>query len=170
MRRGAMGRLRVSGVILACFVGAITGCLKKADPEVHLIPDGLVGPVVIVYGVSDGAELLRDQRGALIYRIPPSGRLLLQSAPPVGFSRKEYFVQVPGGGQRLLPHQASPNEFQVFGKVHGTAGASGLGQRVVLFTAYLVGVPNQMSDWAVMRDRAVDRAVAENRSPEAGGK
>jgi hypothetical protein len=45
-----------------------------AEPEVHLLPDGFVGHVVLRHGIAGAAPLDRDG-DARVYRIPASGEV-----------------------------------------------------------------------------------------------
>lgn len=63
---------------------------SRAEREIHLIPDGYVGPVLIVFGVKD-AGLPEYERGARVYRIGADGtaRTRLPSNP--GIQRDRFF-------------------------------------------------------------------------------
>ncbi|HZM00319.1 MAG TPA: hypothetical protein VFD43_08715 [Planctomycetota bacterium] len=59
----------------------LAGCRgKQAEPEIHLIPAGYQGQVVILHDVPDG-EPARYEDGARVYPIPPDG--VLRSSTPV---------------------------------------------------------------------------------------
>jgi hypothetical protein len=57
-----------------------------AEPEVHLIPEGFVGHVVLRHGVAGGVPLERDG-GARVYRIPAGG--VLETAAPANHGIRE---------------------------------------------------------------------------------
>ncbi|GAC1654437.1 MAG: hypothetical protein NVS4B3_18420 [Gemmatimonadaceae bacterium] len=70
----------------------------RAEPEVHLLPAGFRGPVVIIYGQPNGDPPRREGRVRL-YIIPPSGVLRTQAAPNRGWSKPSYFY-VDAAGRR----------------------------------------------------------------------
>ena len=70
----------------------------RAEPEVHLIPAGFRGPVLIVYGQPRGAVPAREGR-ARRYAIPAHGVLRTQYGPNPGWSKPRYFY-VDAAGRR----------------------------------------------------------------------
>lgn len=77
----------------------------RAEPEVHLIPAGYTGPVLIIYD-SLGAPVER-QGEARLYRIPMSGILRTQFPPNEGWGRPDYFY-VDSLGHRTVIAAGTP--------------------------------------------------------------
>jgi hypothetical protein len=59
--------------------------LPRAEPEIHLIPNGYVGWVTLAFRAANG-EAPAYEGDARLYRIPSSGVLITQAAPNVGSS------------------------------------------------------------------------------------
>jgi hypothetical protein len=59
--------------------------LPRAEPEIHLIPDGYVGWVTIAFRAANGEPAVYEGRSRL-YRIPQSGILITVVEPNVGSS------------------------------------------------------------------------------------
>ncbi|GAC1657708.1 MAG: hypothetical protein NVS4B3_24570 [Gemmatimonadaceae bacterium] len=68
----------------------------RADPEVHLLPAGFLGPVVIIYGQPNGAPP-RWEGKARLFVIPPTGVLRTQAPPNPGWSNPSYFYVSAAG-------------------------------------------------------------------------
>lgn len=94
-----------SAVVLstACLATVFVGYWNElAEPEIHLLPAGFTGQVVILYDVADGAEAKREQ-GRRVYEIPASGVLRSQFPANKRFywpGRRQLFYRGPSG-QRL---------------------------------------------------------------------
>ncbi len=68
----------VSGLlVLPYLVMMLNVALYRAEPEIHLLPLGFTGPVVIIHGDSTGAPAEYED-GARVYRIPDTGVLRTQ--------------------------------------------------------------------------------------------
>lgn len=86
-----------TGLALLCLVAAC------AEPEVHLIPAGFEGPVIIIFNDPNGAAMRREGR-ARRYDIPPSGILRSQFAPNTGWGRPNYeYVDSVGHRTAIVP-------------------------------------------------------------------
>lgn len=75
------------------FFAVLFGC-QNHDREVHLIPNGYIGKVQIIYDIPEGMPIEYDDRGWRVYRIPENGVLLSQFSPnPGGFrlDDREFF-------------------------------------------------------------------------------
>lgn len=106
--------------------------LNRSEREVHLIPDGYVGPVVIVWDRKDG-ELSSYEKGMRLYRIPPSGVLFTQFQSNSGNvfpGDDQYFYQKADGSRIEIPvrydqgrDKRSPEIPKVM--VYGQQGGSG---------------------------------------------
>jgi hypothetical protein len=81
----------------ALLLGAIF-IWDRAEPEVHLLPVGFRGPVIIVFRQTDGAAPEREGR-ARLYRIPKDGVLRTAYGPNDGWSAPAYFY-VDSSGHR----------------------------------------------------------------------
>ena len=76
-----------------------------AEPEVHLIPAGFIGHVVIRHAHAEGAALERDGT-ARLYRIPADGVLVTQAAANYGVrppERMAFFAVDAAGTRTPLP-------------------------------------------------------------------
>jgi hypothetical protein len=74
------------------------GCSR---PEVHLIPAGYQGDVVILPGYPSGAPPKRDGI-SIVFEIPPSGILITQDQPSSAWHVARYFyINEDGRKQRL---------------------------------------------------------------------
>lgn len=137
--------------LLACRVqGSIT----------HLVPNGYVGPVVIVFDDPGGTSPGRDERGGIIYEIPPDGVLRLRTpAPEAGLYDVEYFYLRADGTRTRVPERADSSVLQVFAVVDGaTAPVEDQGSRWT-WRAYIVGIPSDRHDWIEVRSEATSRAI-----------
>ena len=128
MRRAA------STSVILYLVGALAGCIERAEPATYLIPSGYVGEIHIIFGVPDGTPP-EMQDGRRIYRIPPAGILRTQFAPTYGWGKPLYFyvgpsdnelVGIPWGPAGTI-HENRENRsnpiVEVLGKVVGGVGA-----------------------------------------------
>lgn len=78
---------------------------NEADREVHLLPHGYSGPVLILVGRPDGTER-RDLNGARLYEIPGNGVLLTKFPANSGNffeSTRQFFYVRPDGSRERLP-------------------------------------------------------------------
>jgi hypothetical protein len=83
--------------------GAARGYWDKAEPEVHLIPAGFQGPVLIIYNDSSGSPR-RYEGKARRYDIPPTGILRSQFGPNDGWGRPDYeYVDSTGRRTAIVP-------------------------------------------------------------------
>ena len=70
--------------------------------ETVILPQGFMGTVLIVYKVPIGSLLEHDSSGAITYRIPSNGLLLIRDAAPEHtIYRRHYFFSQPDGS--LVP-------------------------------------------------------------------
>ena len=150
-------RLALATVAALCLVG----CNVELGSEVHLIPDGYAGPVVILFDDPLGDEAPRDGDGAVVYQIPDGGVLRVKNLPPrAGFYRKQFYYVAADGTRRELPHRVDEEVLQVFDDVQGvTEILDGQPTGSMRWAAYVVGLPSSRSDWAQVRDEAAKQAV-----------
>ena len=91
-------------IILA--VAVVAGCVRlpRAEPEIHLIPQGYAGWVRIAFRAANG-EVPVYEGDARVYRIPLSGILITQSKPNVGSSPPwRFFFEDPEGRRTPIVH------------------------------------------------------------------
>lgn len=166
--KAGFNRLRV--LLNAALVGSafavMAGCTRYAEPEVHLIPEGYIGPVNIIYDQPHGAST-RDERGWQVYDVGPNGIHI--SAFESNFGRvtgHEYFYVSPDGDRRRLKysgwefaHRAPDTMFAVWA---GSTGNLGLQSEGAGFYKYFVGTAADYDAWTETR-RVGDlgRALAE---------
>jgi hypothetical protein len=155
-------RLKSSGawVVIAGLL-SILGC-RVSGSITHLIPDGYVGPVVIVFDDPKGEAPKRDENGGVIYEIPPDGVLRLSTpAPEVGFYNISYFYVRPDGARREIPKRVDKAVLQVFAVVDGATNGEREKRPPARWTwsAYIVGVPSNRDDWVQVRGEATSRAI-----------
>jgi hypothetical protein len=97
------------GLVVALPPALLLGSIHiwdRAESEVHLLPSGFRGPVIIVFRQADGAAPEREGR-ARLYRIPPDGVLRTQYEPNDGWSAPDYFY-VDSSGQRTEIARGAP--------------------------------------------------------------
>lgn len=155
----------LSAALIATLAGH-SGCERLRGSEVHLIPEGFVGPVVILFGVPSGRSAPRDEEGAAVFEIPRDGVLLLeQEAPATGLYRKRFFYVSPSGDRVELPYKTDEDTLQVFADEVGVSepGRDG-GSGSLRWSAYVVGTPADHGEWARQRRQAVEDAVARARA------
>lgn len=78
-------KLRSSALLMGAL---ISGC-QMAEPEVHLIPLGFEGPVIVIFNDPAGAPVRHEGR-ARLYQIPASGVFRTQFAPNEGWGLPSY--------------------------------------------------------------------------------
>lgn len=81
----------------------------ESESEIHLVPQGYVGPVFIFFDGSDG-----DGADARTYRIPVSGFLCFHGRPTrPTFPRREFYYEAEDGSLQPLPYESPGNVNQV---------------------------------------------------------
>lgn len=140
---------------------SIFGC-RVSGSITHLIPDGYIGPVVIVFDDPSGAPPGHDEEGGVVYEIPADGVLRLSTpAPEAGLYDVNYFYARPGGSRRELPQSTDSSALQVFAVVDGATAGEKEERPPDRWTwgAYIVGVPDERDDWVQVRGEATSRAI-----------
>jgi hypothetical protein len=135
----------------------LAGCEPR---DVHLIPQGYVGPVLIVFDDPRGERVDPARRE---YRVPPGG--VLHVSADGESPHREVFYTVSASGERtLLPTEedARPG-LQVYGVHRGEvatfrASAGGAAQQRLRYQVYLVGDPREGTDWEEEVERRLDAA------------
>jgi hypothetical protein len=132
-----------------------------AAPEVHLIPNGYIGPVVII--LSDQAAPPPQMEGkARLFRIPESGIARSRFAVNEGWSRPDYFyVDLHGRRTRIVsgtpcdldlpgdPVQACRMGHLTYGNPYSDKP----------YEAYIVGRKADQSFWAHRAEAFADSVV-----------
>lgn len=158
MARGLSGP-RDWGLIVGLL--SLFGC-SVSGSITHLIPDGYVGPVVIVFDDPSGEPPKHAEDGGVVYEIPPDGVLRLSTpAPEAGLYDVEYFYVQPDGTRRRLPQSTDSSVLQVFAVVDGATAGEKEESPPDRWTwrAYIVGVRNEREDWVQVRGEATGRAI-----------
>lgn len=146
---------------IAMTLGVFLGCWATVGSEVHLIPEGYVGVVVILYDASNGETPLRSDDGTVTYAIGGDGFLAVSNpALPAGFYDTRYYYLSTDGSRSEIPYEGETSSLQIFSAVDGVTGTEPAATK---WASYVVGVPAQRSDWAELRDQAVERAVVRAR-------
>jgi hypothetical protein len=142
--------------LLSCLV-PLAGCEPR---DVHLIPQGYVGPVLIVFDDPRGERVDPARRE---YRVPPGG-VLHVTADGEGPHRPVFYAVSASGERTLLPTEegAQPG-LQVYGLQWGeqvTFGASvpGAAQQRLRYQVYLVDDPREGRDGEEEVERRLDAA------------
>jgi hypothetical protein len=97
--------IAVAGTLLAFFYLDYFA-LSRGEEEIHLLPEGFEGPVVIVFNKSDG-QPKEYERKKRVYRIPPNGVLKTQFAESSGtwkWRNAEYFYVGKDGSRAPIPY------------------------------------------------------------------
>jgi len=100
----ALGVLLGAVLVATGFVLADWFIFSRAEAEMHLIPDGYVGPVVIAFDREDG-EPKKYENKTRIYGIPPNGVLKTRFPKNDGTNHvwKFYYIKADGA-KRELPY------------------------------------------------------------------
>ena len=98
----AFGALLGAVVVVAGFVLADWFIFSRAEAEIHLIPDGYVGPVAIAFDRDDG-ESKKYENKTRIYRIPRNGVLRTKFPKNDGTDHgwKFYYMKADGTNREL---------------------------------------------------------------------
>jgi hypothetical protein len=78
---------------------ALVSAVNRAEPELHRLPEGFAGPVVILFNDSAGSPAEYDGKRR-VYRIPPSGVLRTQFGRNAGMVRDRRYVHASADGSR----------------------------------------------------------------------
>ena len=132
----------------------------RAEREIHLLPTGFTGPVVILLNDSAATPSVREHRPRL-FRIPASGALHSRFGVNTGWGRPDYFY-VDSQDRRTQLHSGTPCERALAGDPvqacllgHTTFGD--LPDRE--YEAYVVGRRADQRKWAWSAERFVDSVV-----------
>jgi hypothetical protein len=140
------------GIGVAAFIGLPVVALAmwyvcmaiQTEPEIHLIPDGYRGPIIIMYDMPNG-DSIEYEDNKRILRIPPTGMLYTQFKQIEGLhepgSIKYYYVYSDGSRKELLkvwqrPDIPDSTNIYIFGKENGVFQSNGVEKS---FDEYHVG-------------------------------
>jgi hypothetical protein len=138
---------------------AMSACWVHSDSEVHILPVGFSGPVVIIYGDATAPEATRDEQGTTVYRIPDSGVLRVSNPPrPAGSYDVRYFYEDPDGTRTEIASSSEAQGARVFGAVDGVTGSGPDENR---WQAYVVGDPDSLPEWGWQRAAHVSEALGQ---------
>jgi len=157
-----MGRTTSQCIVLAAIALA---CGPDPDSDLHLLPTGFEGEVVIIYGAPDG-ELPEWHDERRVYRIPASGILRTQFESHSGWLKAEYYFVDPSGtlGDEITGRSYGPildtpenrvnQELGVLNtadgvaapRIPGTGKYSATGPCAVKYAKYFVGQRDQFLD------------------------
>jgi len=142
---------------------ALTACVSAAvgcgwfEPEVHVIPHGYVGPVVILF-----SQPAAEEPEPRVYRIPVDGVLCFKgSYRRSNEGRRRFFYEAEGGERNALDYGASlSDETHVYGFGDGIGGFIGEGpDKIRRYFSYMVGSA-EPPNWKEIRDEAALQAEA----------
>ena len=151
-------------------IAAAAACAPRTE-EVHLLPPGFTGPVLIIFGQRDGVP--PEYRGrARVYRIPPSGVLMTQfPINPGSVDAKFYRVDIDTLGSGIpeligAEEQSAGSGLYVF---HGETGSQARGEPLEVtyvppgplfeYLSYYVGHLPAADSIFQRGDRMLDRIV-----------
>lgn len=113
-----------------------------AESEVHLIPAGYRGAVVILYD-RPNAEPTLYENGKRVYTIPSNGTLFTQFRPPSSSDGSTYFYVYDDGKREELSVVRSKDEMVDSNKVYvfmrHDYGSGSIPETQKNYTAYVVG-------------------------------
>lgn len=119
---------------------------NRAEPEVHLIPGGYTGPVIIAFDIEGGApEKYED--GKRVYEIPSRGVLETQFSPNPGSHQQWKFYYVSKKGDRSpIPYDVRnfknfpiEKDKTVVFSIHMVSTPSSQTEKEKFFFTYVVG-------------------------------
>jgi len=70
-------------ILIIASIGVLSCNYESAEPEIHLIPEGYMGPVLIIFDDSN-ADFLPYEGDARVYKIPEDGVLRTKSSQNEG--------------------------------------------------------------------------------------
>ena len=141
---------------------------NRAEPEVHLLPAGFTGPVVILFDQANGTPPRREGR-ARVYEIPASGILRTQFRENDGWSSPRYYY-VDSAGQRSPVVAGAPCDSSLAGDpveacLQGTLLLGN--QPAQPYSAYIVGRRRDRTNAAEHVDSLIRALVYGVRVPSA---
>ena len=121
---------RLHKIIVLCAITALTaGCEPRIDNEIHLIPAGYVGAVLIVFNDPGGVPE-EYENGWRVYRIGANGVLRTRFRLTYGVGKGKFFYMEPGGHREeihsiwLATEKGDAETIYVYAEVIGTHAVS----------------------------------------------
>lgn len=136
------------------------GCSERAEPEVHLIPEGFTGPVVIIFGDSS-ATPVRYEGESRVYDIPESGVLRTSSDVNEGVRLESEYFYVDEDGDRTAISQAygsqQPDGVAIYHRLTGGTECESHSGRVIsqLYIVAEADAPNKLSRTRAFADSVI---------------
>jgi len=131
-------------------------CGQTIEPEIHLLPAGFEGPVLIIFNQAEGAAPKYEEE-ARVYEIPASGVLWTQFSDQSGWVPKGYpkFYHVSADGSRTKIERTRWEDTTDGGRVKAYGGSIGIagGERC---TYYVICRRSELSKMGLQRERLVD--------------
>jgi hypothetical protein len=149
-------------------------CGRSVASQIHLIPKGYTGPVVLVFNDATGQDTVRREGLSSVFDIPTNGILRLRSSSPDPqiLLVHHYYVDADGT-RREIPHGGDENTVQVFGVEAGSVGSVDIvnsGSRTThnneeTWMLYFIGAPasHSQTEWRRSRAEVLDSALANSR-------
>jgi len=97
-----------SGIAL-CSLLLLTSCASRVGGSICLLPQGYIGPVLIIYGQKDG-DPPEIERGLHVYRIPATGVVRTRNEYQRKIEAREYYY-VDSAGTRSPIHLKLPDHY-----------------------------------------------------------
>lgn len=166
-----MKQFILPGVGLAMILCALFGCGNSTEDEVHLLPDGHIGPVLIIFDQPDG-QPKEYEDGARIYKIPPGGVLETQFEPNYGSFSASYHYASDNSMIREIPDltgrevQEAEEGLYVYQVAPGTTSriereenVTRTGETAFHYRRYVVGPLAEADSLAKQAERLLSRYV-----------
>jgi len=131
-------------------------CGQTIEPEIHLLPAGFEGPVLIIFNQAEGAAP-KYEGEARVYEIPASGVLWTQFSDQSGWSPrgypKFYYVASDGSRTRIGHSRGSDTTAESAVDIHGERVGIAGGERC---ENYVVSRESELPKMWLQRERLVD--------------
>ncbi len=143
-------------IVLSGLCGSVVCC--SIWTENHLIPQGYVGPVVILYGAvpgRDGAAIDHDPAPLVIGE---DGVLRIGGAGPrEGLVTRKFYYVDSALNRTEIDSSGTMDQLQAFGEQVGN-----IPEMDIRWVSYFVGVPREFSNLEESRRKAVEAAIGKN--------
>lgn len=142
-----------------CFVAIIVTQILSAcrfgENCIHLIPDGYIGPVIIIFDQPDG-QTKRYENGWRVYEIPDNGILKTQFGPTYGIQQHLYYYVDGSAKRKPLTYLDKWTELDSFKGIYVFEQTTGSKNQIINtetmsrtgsaahFVEYFVGEPNEL--------------------------
>lgn len=153
-------------VFAMLFVLAIVLWMAQISPaigqRVYLIPEGYVGPVVVIYDIPDADQAKwAVTEGATVFKVPKSGVLLVKNPyPGAGLFTVRYYYEGTNRLRSELPvNVVDKRVLQVFSEQDGFTSVINSHKIRKRWYSFLVGIPSSRSDWGIERKKTLTDAL-----------